>query len=119
MVVYNNINTNLFTMFDSNEISHQELHFVVCNDITLKSRQFTTTISLVPRPLFFCFYLVTAKKRVWWNSIGRFVLLTPRFWELLIGVNNYKGHPLNDVPVACAFDFCTRDKGKSLSGWPL
>ena len=34
---------------------------------------------------------------------GCFVLLTPRFWELLIGVNNYKGHPFNDVPfVACA-----------------
>ena len=57
--------------------------------------------SLVPRPLFFRFCLVTAK-RVWWNSIGRFVLLTPRFWELLIGVNNYKGHPLsyNDVPLS-------------------
>ena len=47
---------------------------------------------LVPRPLFFRFCLVTAKKRVWWISTGRFVLLTPRFWELLIGVNNYKGH---------------------------
>ena len=42
------------------------------------------------------------QKRVWWISIGRFVLLTPRFWELLIGVNNYKGHPLNDVPLSRA-----------------
>ena len=56
-----------------------------------------THVSLVPRPLFFRFCLVTAKQRVWWISVGRFVLLTPRFWELLIGVNNYKGHPLNDV----------------------
>ena len=55
--------------------------------------------NLVPRPLFFRFCLVTAKKRVWWISVGRFVLLTPRFWELLIDVNNYKGHPLNNVPL--------------------
>ena len=34
--------------------------------------------------------------------MGRFVLLTPRFWELLIGVNNYKGHPLNNVPLSRA-----------------
>ena len=48
-------------------------------------------------------------------SVGRFVLLTPRFWELLIGVNNYKGHPLNGRSfVACAFDFCARDKGTSV-----
>ena len=28
--------------------------------------------------------------------------------QILGGVNNYKGHPLNDV--ACALDFCARDK---------
>ena len=34
---------------------------------------------------------MVAEKRVWWISIGRFVLQTPRFWESLIGVDNYKG----------------------------
>ena len=54
--------------------------------------------------------------------IGRFVLLTPRFWELLIGINYYKGHPLNDVPLSraqkseCARDILTPTL---LSGWPL
>ena len=66
--------------------------------------------SLVPRPPFL---FGDGEKRVWWISIGRFVLQTPRFWELLIlqtprfwellkGVNNYKGLPLNDVPLSCA-----------------
>ena len=56
------------------------------------------SFSLVPRPLFFVLF-GDSEKRVWWISIGRIVLQTPRFWELLIGVNNYKGHPLNDVPL--------------------
>ena len=30
-------------------------------------------------------------KRIWWISVGRFVLQTPRVWESLIGVDNYKG----------------------------
>ena len=46
--------------------------------------------SLVPRPLFSVF-ICGDGKRVWWISIRRFVLLTPRFWESLIGVENYKG----------------------------
>ena len=61
---------------------------------------FLRKCSLVPRPLFFSFLFGgDGEKRVWWISVGRFVLLTPRFWELLIGINNYKGHPLNDVPL--------------------
>ena len=64
---------------------HVTLKTVIC---------YVYSCSLVPRPLFFRFCLVTVKKRVWWISTGRFVLQTPRFWELLIGVNNYKGHPL-------------------------
>ena len=76
--------------------------------------------SLVPRPLFFRFCLVTVKKRVWWISTGRFVLQTPRFWELLIGVNNYKGHPLNDDALLLAhWTSAHATKGTSLSGWPL
>ena len=46
--------------------------------------------SLVPRPLFSVF-ICGGGKRVWWISVGRFVLQTPRFWESLIGVDNYKG----------------------------
>ena len=76
-------------------------------------------ISLVPRPLFFRFCLVTAKKRVWWISTGRFVLQTPRFWELLIGVN-YKGHLFNDVPLLCAHSTSAHTtKEHRLNGWPL
>ena len=42
--------------------------------------------------------LVTAQKSLV-VSICRFVLQTPRFWESLIGVDNYKGYPLDDVPL--------------------
>ena len=28
---------------------------------------------------------------------SRFVQQTPRFWELLIGIDNYEGHVLNDI----------------------
>ena len=30
---------------------------------------------------FFPFLFVVEEKRVWWISVGRFVLQTPRFWE--------------------------------------
>ena len=40
---------------------------------------------------FLLFLLVMTEKRVWWISVGRFVLQTPRFWESLIGADNYKG----------------------------
>ena len=47
--------------------------------------------SLVPRPLFFRFFILVMEKRVWWISVGHLVLQTPRFWESLIGVDNHKG----------------------------
>ena len=50
---------------------------------------------------YFLFLFGDGEKRVWWISVCCFVLLTPRFWESLIGVNNYKGHPLNEVPLIC------------------
>ena len=53
--------------------------------------------SLVPRPLFSVF-ICGGGKRVWWISVRRFVLQTPRFWESLIGVDNYKGL-LNKVSI--------------------
>ena len=50
------------------------------------------SVGLVPFPdRFFPFLFVVAEKRVWWISVGRLVLQTPRFWESLIGVDNYKG----------------------------
>ena len=49
--------------------------------------------SLVPSQLF-SFML---GKKVWWISVGCFVQQTPRFWKSLIGVDNYKGHPLKDI----------------------
>ena len=39
---------------------------------------------------FFLFLFVVMEKRVWWISVGRVVLQTPRFWESLIGVDYYK-----------------------------
>ena len=65
---------------------------------------------------YFLFLFGDVEKRVWWISIGRFVLLTPRFWELLIGVSNYKGHPLNDVPLSHAQN---NYKGHPLNNVPL
>ena len=50
------------------------------------------TSSLVLRPLFSVF-ICGGGNRVWWISVGRFVLQTPRFWESLIGVDNYKAGP--------------------------
>ena len=58
---------------------------------------------------FFCFYFVVVEKRVWWISIGSFVLQTPRFWELLIGVDNYKG-PFNEVRVTSNLCICLNQK---------
>ena len=46
---------------------------------------------LVSFPDRFFPFFVMAEKRVWWISIGRFVQQTPRFWESLIGVDNFKG----------------------------
>ena len=46
--------------------------------------------SLVPRPPF-PFLFGDGGKRVWWISIGFFVLLVPRFWGWLVGVDNHKG----------------------------
>ena len=43
-----------------------------------------------PQTAFFHFLFVVAEKRVWLISVGRFVLQTPRFWESLIGGDNYK-----------------------------
>ena len=45
---------------------------------------------------FFPFLFDDGEKRVWWNSIGLFVLQIPRFWELLIEVNNHKGQFCNE-----------------------
>ena len=58
--------------------------------------------SLVPRSLFSVF-ICGGGKRVWWISVGRFVLQTPRFWESLIGVDNYKGlfNEVSITTVAC------------------
>ena len=58
-----------------------------------------TTIKAIHLTMFLC----RVRRSVWWISIGRFVLLTPRFWELLIGVNKYKGHLLNNVPLSRAY----------------
>ena len=38
-----------------------------------------------------------------------FVLQTPRFWELLIGVDNYKG-PFNEVRVTSNLCICLNQK---------
>ena len=60
--------------------------------------------SLIPRPLFPVLFVV-AEKRVWCISVGHFVLQTPRFWELLIGVDNYKGlfDEVSIMIVACSY----------------
>ena len=49
------------------------------------------------------FLFVVAEKRVWWISVGRFVLQTPRFCKSLIGVDNYKGlfDEVSITTVAC------------------
>ena len=52
------------------------------------TRRYTPTrIPRLPFPTVIC----GDGKRVWWISIGHFVLQTPRFWESSIGVDNYKG----------------------------
>ena len=60
--------------------------------------------NLVPRPLFSIF-ICGGGKRLWWISIGRFVLQIPRFWESLIGVDNYKGlfDKVSITIVACSY----------------
>ena len=68
-----------------------------------------TTVSdlvLVSSPdRFFPFLFVVAEKRVWWISVGCFVLQTPTFWESLIGVDNYKGlfDEVSITIVACSY----------------
>ena len=57
-----------------------------------KGQAMALRVNVVSSPdRFFPFLFVVAEKRVWWISVGRFVLQTPRFWESLIGVDNYKG----------------------------
>ena len=46
---------------------------------------------LVSFPDHFSIFICGGRKRVWWISIGSFVLQTPRMCELLIDVDNYRG----------------------------
>ena len=80
-------------------ISQRFMPFTACCVLDLKFWKwkrcyawFGTCMSLVSSPdCFFPFLLDDSKERVWWNFIGLFVLQIPRFWELLIGVDKYKG----------------------------
>ena len=59
----------------------------ICAEVLLRCLVYLVS----PADRFFPFLFVVMEKTVWWISIGRFVLQTPRFWESLIGVDNYKG----------------------------
>ena len=71
-----------------------------------------------------------ARKKVWWISIGRYVLQTSRFWESLVGVDNFNYQEVDDVLSHARSRTCRRrsfgrrhstvtKEPASLSGWPL
>ena len=71
--------------------------------IALLMWYFSLAVSLVPRPLF-SVLVYGGGKRVWWISVGHFVLRTPRFWESLIGVDNYKDL-FDEVSITIAYNY--------------
>ena len=72
----------------------QALNWLNISQMNLFSRRQITVavvVDVISSPdRFFPFLFVVAEKKIWWISVGCFVLQTAKFWESLIGVDNYK-----------------------------